>query len=173
MSRSRIGSLGRRLSYWLALQSLAGLVVVCAAVYGATHLGFQARQSEELVQKQVQLRHLLAESTHDGDVVTLKHKLDDFFIGHPDMALALTRADGSAFYSRSSPPPTGDVRVARFAVPEPAPGQGSLDAVLARRPQIALVDELAHTNVDGSRHPKRYSDVAELLEDPLHLLLES
>jgi hypothetical protein len=46
MSRSRIGSLGRRLSYWLALQSLAGLVVVCAAVYGATHLGFQARQSE-------------------------------------------------------------------------------------------------------------------------------
>jgi two-component system, OmpR family, heavy metal sensor histidine kinase CusS len=77
MSRSRIGSLGRRLSYWLALQSLAGLVVVCAAVYGATHLGFQARQSEELVQKQVQLRHLLAESSHDGDVVTLKHKLDD------------------------------------------------------------------------------------------------
>ena len=131
MSRSRIGSLGRRLSYWLALQSLAGLVVVCAAVYGATHLGFQARQSEQLVQKQVQLRHLLAESSHDGDVATLKHKLDDFFIGHPDMALALTRADGSEFYRRSSSAPTGDVRVARFAVPEPAPGQGSLDAVLA------------------------------------------
>ena len=34
MSRSRVGSLGRRLSYWLALQSLAGLVVICAAVYG-------------------------------------------------------------------------------------------------------------------------------------------
>jgi two-component system heavy metal sensor histidine kinase CusS len=131
MSRSRIGSLGRRLSYWLALQSLAGLVVVCAAVYGATHLGFQARQSEQLVQKQVQLRHLLAESSHDGDVATLKHKLDDFFIGHPDMALALTRADGSEFYRRSSSAPTGDARVARFAVPEPAPGQGSLDAVLA------------------------------------------
>ncbi|MEO7434387.1 MAG: DUF4118 domain-containing protein [Candidatus Binatia bacterium] len=39
-----------------------------------------------------------------------------------------------------------------------------LDAILARRPAIVLVDELAHTNVDGSRHPKRYSDVAELLE---------
>ena len=38
-----------------------------------------------------------------------------------------------------------------------------LDAVLARRPQIALVDELAHTNVPGSRHPKRYLDVEELL----------
>jgi two-component system, OmpR family, sensor histidine kinase KdpD len=38
-----------------------------------------------------------------------------------------------------------------------------LDAVIARRPQLALVDELAHTNVTGSRHPKRYLDVEELL----------
>jgi two-component system sensor histidine kinase KdpD len=38
-----------------------------------------------------------------------------------------------------------------------------LDAVLARRPQLVLVDELAHTNVPGSRHTKRYQDVDELL----------
>jgi len=38
-----------------------------------------------------------------------------------------------------------------------------LDAVLARRPTIALVDELAHTNVPGSRNAKRYQDVEELL----------
>ncbi|MBR0792057.1 sensor histidine kinase KdpD [Bradyrhizobium manausense] len=38
-----------------------------------------------------------------------------------------------------------------------------LDAVIARRPKIALVDELAHTNAGGSRHPKRYLDVEELL----------
>lgn len=38
-----------------------------------------------------------------------------------------------------------------------------LDAVLAIRPQLALVDELAHTNAPGSRHPKRYQDVFELL----------
>jgi two-component system sensor histidine kinase KdpD len=38
-----------------------------------------------------------------------------------------------------------------------------LDAVLARRPQVALVDELAHTNVPGSRHQKRWEDVEELL----------
>jgi two-component system, OmpR family, sensor histidine kinase KdpD len=38
-----------------------------------------------------------------------------------------------------------------------------LDAIIARRPQVVLVDELAHTNVPGSRHPKRYLDVAELL----------
>ncbi len=39
-----------------------------------------------------------------------------------------------------------------------------LDAVLARRPRLALVDELAHTNVPESRHPKRYQDVEELIE---------
>src|SRR6201986_4705258 len=38
-----------------------------------------------------------------------------------------------------------------------------LDALIARRPQLALVDELAHTNAPGSRHPKRYLDVEELL----------
>jgi two-component system sensor histidine kinase KdpD len=37
-----------------------------------------------------------------------------------------------------------------------------LDAILKRRPQIVLVDELAHTNAEGSRHPKRYLDVEEL-----------
>jgi two-component system, OmpR family, sensor histidine kinase KdpD len=39
-----------------------------------------------------------------------------------------------------------------------------LDAILARRPALVLVDELAHTNAPGSRHPKRYMDVSELLE---------
>jgi two-component system, OmpR family, sensor histidine kinase KdpD len=38
-----------------------------------------------------------------------------------------------------------------------------LDAILVRRPQLVLVDELAHTNIPGSRHPKRYLDVEELL----------
>ena len=39
-----------------------------------------------------------------------------------------------------------------------------LDAVLARRPEVVLVDELAHTNAPGSRHPKRWQDVEELLD---------
>ena len=40
-----------------------------------------------------------------------------------------------------------------------------LDALIARHPDIALVDELAHTNAPGSRHPKRYLDVEELLSN--------
>ncbi len=39
-----------------------------------------------------------------------------------------------------------------------------LDAVLARKPKLVLVDELAHTNVPGSRHTKRYLDVQDLLD---------
>ncbi len=38
-----------------------------------------------------------------------------------------------------------------------------IDAILKRRPQLVLVDELAHTNAPGSRHPKRYLDVEELI----------
>ncbi|MBL8670143.1 MAG: sensor histidine kinase KdpD [Alphaproteobacteria bacterium] len=39
-----------------------------------------------------------------------------------------------------------------------------LDAALKRKPKLVLVDELAHTNAPGSRHPKRYQDVGELLD---------
>src|SRR4051812_48124211 len=39
-----------------------------------------------------------------------------------------------------------------------------LDAILDRRPQVALVDELAHTNVPGSRNEKRWQDIEELLD---------
>jgi len=44
------------------------------------------------------------------------------------------------------------------------PGEMDIDAILARRPQLVLVDELAHTNAPGSRHPKRYQDIEELLD---------
>ncbi|MBP1667391.1 MAG: osmosensitive channel signal transduction histidine kinase, partial [Bacteroidetes bacterium] len=40
-----------------------------------------------------------------------------------------------------------------------------LDAIIARRPKIAIVDELAHTNAPGSRHVKRYQDILEILDN--------
>lgn len=45
-----------------------------------------------------------------------------------------------------------------------------LDAMLQRRPQVALIDELAHTNVPGSRHPKRWQDVEELRDAGIDVL---
>jgi two-component system, OmpR family, sensor histidine kinase KdpD len=45
-----------------------------------------------------------------------------------------------------------------------------LDSVLNRRPTVALVDELAHTNAPGSRHPKRYQDVEELIRAGINVI---
>jgi len=45
-----------------------------------------------------------------------------------------------------------------------------VDAILARRPQVVLVDELAHTNIEGSKHAKRYEDVMELLDAHIDVL---
>jgi two-component system sensor histidine kinase KdpD len=45
-----------------------------------------------------------------------------------------------------------------------------VDAILARRPAVVLVDELAHTNIPGSKHRKRYEDVRELLAAGLDVL---
>jgi two-component system sensor histidine kinase KdpD len=45
-----------------------------------------------------------------------------------------------------------------------------VDAILARKPQVVLVDELAHTNAPDSRNPKRYQDVQELLAAGIHVI---
>ena len=45
-----------------------------------------------------------------------------------------------------------------------------VDAILARQPRVALIDELAHTNIEGSKHRKRYEDVFELLDAGIDVL---
>jgi two-component system, OmpR family, sensor histidine kinase KdpD len=45
-----------------------------------------------------------------------------------------------------------------------------VDAIVARRPQIAIVDEFAHTNVPGSKHRKRWEDVMELLDEGVNVI---
>jgi len=45
-----------------------------------------------------------------------------------------------------------------------------VDAILARKPGVVLVDELAHTNIEGSNHPKRYQDVIDLLDAKIDVL---
>ena len=44
------------------------------------------------------------------------------------------------------------------------------EAVIARKPQVALVDELAHTNAPGSKHEKRWQDVHELLDNGITVI---
>lgn len=147
MSKSRVGSLGRRLSTWLALQSLAGLAVVCVAVYAVTYMNLAARQLETIAQKETQVRHLLAESTRDSDIAMLKHKLDDFFIGHQDLALSLRRPDGSVLYERAAAAATGSAREVRFEVPSPTPTASTMAAtlVLDTRDDESLLRRLGFT----------------------------
>jgi two-component system sensor histidine kinase KdpD len=45
-----------------------------------------------------------------------------------------------------------------------------VDAIIARRPEVCVVDELAHTNVPGSRHAKRYEDVLEIVDARVHVI---
>jgi two-component system sensor histidine kinase KdpD len=45
-----------------------------------------------------------------------------------------------------------------------------VDAIIARKPEVVVVDELAHTNIPGSKHRKRYEDILELLEAKLDVL---
>src|SRR6201998_3571538 len=45
-----------------------------------------------------------------------------------------------------------------------------VDAILARKPSVAVIDELAHTNIEGSKHAKRYEDVIELLDAKIDVL---
>src|SRR5258708_10334274 len=45
-----------------------------------------------------------------------------------------------------------------------------LDAILARKPAVVLVDELAHTNIPGSKHRKRYEDIQEILAAKIDVL---
>jgi two-component system sensor histidine kinase KdpD len=45
-----------------------------------------------------------------------------------------------------------------------------LDGILARKPQVVLIDEFAHTNIEGSKHRKRYEDVLEILDNKIDVL---
>jgi two-component system heavy metal sensor histidine kinase CusS len=94
-------SLRQRLSWWLALQSFAGLGLVCLAVYLVTEFNFRDRQEDTLAQKENVIRHLLADGKEHGKSEDLAHKLDDFLVGHGDLSLELALADGFVLYAHT------------------------------------------------------------------------
>ena len=113
-------SLGRWLSWWLAVQTFIGLGFVCIVVYVATSLNFSARQDEELRHKQEVIRHLVDEIVTQDDLVSLRHKLDDFFFGHADLRLRLTEgADVLVYATHPAGGMTGHLRQIAFDIPSP------------------------------------------------------
>lgn len=113
-----IGSLGGRLSAWLAAQTFVGLAAVSAVVYLAVAWDLDQRQIESMSHKRALVEHVLDEAHHDRDINNLKHKLDDFFTGHPELALRLTRDDGSVLYDNlKAVPESSKERALSFSVP--------------------------------------------------------
>ena len=91
-------SLRQRLSWWLALQSFAGLGAVCIVVYLVAASSFRERQNDALVQKEMVVRHLLTASKEHRDPEILAHRLDDFLIGHEDLQLEISEVGGRLIY---------------------------------------------------------------------------
>lgn len=104
MSFAQPMSLGHRLSWWFAAQTLAGLGAVCLGVYLATSLSLASRQRDDLAQKEQVVRHLVAEASKSGTTDALRHKLDDFFQGRSDLRVVLKAMPAGTIYESSAIP---------------------------------------------------------------------
>lgn len=129
--RHRSGGLGRRLSWWLALQTFAGLGAVCAVVYTTTATSLSARQSDTLKQKQSLIRHFLDEAAADRNLAELKHRLDDFLLGHEDLALTLRARSGPPMYASSHRVQSPGARATTFEMPFALVDGGLITATLS------------------------------------------
>ncbi len=91
----------------------------------------------------------------------LKNNGVDVVVG---IAVTHGRADTDALLSGLEIIPTKEIIYQGITIKE-----FDIDAVLKRRPALVLVDELAHTNVPGSRHNKRYEDIEELINNGINV----
>lgn len=92
-------SMQRRLSLWFALQTLIGLSLLCAAVYGVTAWNFQQKAQEELDQQARLAFHLLNEPGPGGDALSLQHKLEDYLSSHRNVSLSIEREGQRVFHA--------------------------------------------------------------------------
>src|SRR4029434_8657649 len=120
-------------------------------------------KAEEARQRRGELKVFLGAGAGVGKTYAMleavrEQKLDgvDAIVGYVETH---GRAETDAFLAGHQilPPKTVDYRGTALR-------EFDLDATLARHPALILVDELAHTNAPGSRHPKRWQDVQELLD---------
>ncbi|QNK68240.1 heavy metal sensor histidine kinase [Variovorax sp. PAMC26660] len=96
-------SIQSRLSLWFAAQTLFGLSVICLAIYLVTAWNFGQKQEDELDHKALLVQHLLQEAEKGGDLVFLRHKLNDFFSMQDDVSLSISHAGRELFQSTPAP----------------------------------------------------------------------
>lgn len=141
-------SLRGRLSRWLALQTMLGLGLVCAAVYMVIAATLSQRQDETLKQKQTAVEHLLTEGRGAHDMAGVRHLMKDFLAGHDELSLRLVSGDGQLIFETSKrQPPVADSKRWVFDIRLP-PNAGDLAhavLVLDKRTDEALLGRLAWT----------------------------
>ena len=113
----QVRSLRGRLSRRLAQLNFLVLACASAVVFIVASMAFEDRQDELLEQKQWQLRSLLTDSQLSLHAGTLRHRIDDFLIGHPDMSLRFVLNDGQVLYDRPALLPSGHPRTLTFSMP--------------------------------------------------------
>lgn len=148
MLRTVAGSLRGRLSRWLALQAMAGLGLVCVAVYIVIAWTLAARQDDVLRQKQAAVQHLLAERRDAHDMDGVRHLLNDFLAGHDELSLRLTDAGGGLIYETlRERPDSQDTKRLDFAIRVPGDAGATAHATLTLNQQgdEALLARLAWT----------------------------
>ncbi len=126
-----VSSLGRRLSWWLAVQTFSGLGAVCLAVYIVAAMSLAARQLDSLHQKQELIRHVLSEAAAARDLAELRHRLDDFLVGHRDLALSLGIPGGPSLYHSKLAGQVAPGRTSSVEVPFVWPGGSNVTATLS------------------------------------------
>jgi len=144
-------SIGRRLSLLLAVQTIVGLGVLLAVIYGATAMLFTSRQDEELRAYSAVLVEVLKEADAHGGEAEMLHKLQWLAERQPGKYVQIHRADGSLFYRDSLPtfdPQAAPSRERHFVLPRDGAQsalQGQVlidctrDAQYGRRMAILLV----------------------------------
>ena len=112
-------SFGRRLSWWFAAQTFLGLAAVSGAIYLAGIWSLAGKADAELARKTQLVKHLVAEASSTGDVPTMRHKLNEFFVSREDMEVTLLGIDGSVVYeSPGRLDPQAPQRSIAFRVPD-------------------------------------------------------
>lgn len=147
MNTRRTVSLVSRLSASFALAGLAILSVVCVGAFWATAAMLDSRQGAEADRVARQALHLLQEVRAPGDVATLVHKLEDLMVGHGELHLRLSRADGSALFESTAwsvRDRTHELAVnAQGTAPLPELGQVDVAVRLERARNDRILDVLA------------------------------
>lgn len=98
-------SLGGRLIWLFAIQTLLGLGSLSVAIYAATAWNLSDEADAELARKSELVKHLVGEASAGGEF-TMRHKLDEFFMSHEDMQVTLLGARGEVNYLSPGRVPT-------------------------------------------------------------------